>query len=409
VTIRSRSATNRTPSGYDSRSWIGLQGLAVIGSLLLIIFPGGGVAGNGKGQPAGRQAPASTDLPSISGSPVVGQTLTASAGSWSGPVSSYAYQWLRCDSSGNACSSMAGATNASYSPVSADLDCTLRVSVTASNKYGSSLATSAATSAVTTPATTSAPSDTTSPVISGTAIVSQTLTASPGTWTGSPTLYTYQWRRCDSSGAGCSDVASATSTSYVISTLDAGSTMRVAVTASNASGSTMATSSETSVITTGTTGAKLTWAPPALSNPVTVNVPSSGGTVNLDSTRDYIVNIGNVSAIGGVILNGGHNVVAIGGHITIPWAGSTPSPSDRRALELKNQTGVVHVEGLLIDNAGGDLGEGIQIADENAVVQIENVRVTDIHARDEVGFTDTHPDIIQPWGGYKELRVDRLT
>jgi hypothetical protein len=35
--------------------------------------------------------------------------------------------------------------------------------------------------------------------------------------------------------------------------------------------------------------------------------------------------------------------------------------------------------------------------------------VTDIHARDEIGFTDCHPDIIQPHSGYKELRVDRLT
>lgn len=135
----------------------------------------------------------------------------------------------------------------------------------------------------------------------------------------------------------------------------------------------------------------------------------SGGYFRLDTTRDYIIKIGDVSAIGGVILDGGHNVVAIGGHITIPWAGTNPGPSDRRALELKNQTGTVHVEGLLIDNQGGDLAEGIQIASPNAIVQIENVRVTDIHARDEVGFTDTHPDVIQPWGGYRELRVDHLT
>ena len=74
----------------------------------------------------------------------------------------------------------------------------------------------------------------------------------------------------------------------------------------------------------------------------------------------------------------------------------------------KGQTGTVHVEGLLIDNAGGDLTEGIQINAPDAVVQIENCRIKGIHARDEVNFTDNHPDLIQPWGGVKALRVDRF-
>ena len=59
--------------------------------------------------------------------------------------------------------------------------------------------------------------------------------------------------------------------------------------------------------------------------------------------------------------------------------------------------------------AGGDLTEGIQINAPDAVVQIENCRIKGIHARDEVNFTDNHPDLIQPWGGVKALRVDRFT
>jgi len=54
-------------------------------------------------------APVNTAAPTISGSPVVGQTLTASSGSWSGSLTSYAYQWQRCDSSGAACAAIAGA------------------------------------------------------------------------------------------------------------------------------------------------------------------------------------------------------------------------------------------------------------------------------------------------------------
>jgi hypothetical protein len=32
-----------------------------------------------------------------------------------------------------------------------------------------------------------------------------------------------------------------------------------------------------------------------------------------------------------------------------------------------------------------------------------------VHARDETGFADNHPSLIQPWGGARELLVDRFT
>jgi hypothetical protein len=156
-------------------------------------------------------------------------------------------------------------------------------------------------------------------------------------------------------------------------------------------------------------GRKLTWAPPTLRLPTTIAVGPEGGQFNLAAGKDYVIQIGDVSAVGGVRLIGGRNVVVIGGHITIPWAGNNPSISSRLGLYLKGQTGTVHVEGLLIDNSGGDLSEGIQINAPDAVVQIENCRVEGIHARDEVDFTDNHPDLIQPWGGVKALRVDRFT
>ena len=50
--------------------------------------------------------PNSTVAPSISGTPREGQTLTAGVGSWTGDPTSYAYQWLRCDALGTACSAI---------------------------------------------------------------------------------------------------------------------------------------------------------------------------------------------------------------------------------------------------------------------------------------------------------------
>jgi hypothetical protein len=54
--------------------------------------------------------PSDSSAPSITGTVQIGQTLTASAGTWIGyPSPSYAYQWERCDDAGDGCSPIAGA------------------------------------------------------------------------------------------------------------------------------------------------------------------------------------------------------------------------------------------------------------------------------------------------------------
>jgi hypothetical protein len=74
------------------------------------------------------------------------------------------------------------------------------------------------------------PVNSVAPVISGTTRVTQVLTTTNGTWSNSPTGYTYQWKRAGS------NIAGATASTYTLVELDAGAAITCAVTASNASG-----------------------------------------------------------------------------------------------------------------------------------------------------------------------------
>lgn len=96
------------------------------------------------------EAPRNTSPPTISGTPNEGATLTANPGTWTGvPPITYAYQWLRCDASGNSCSAIVGAASQTYMVTTADVGHALRVQVTASDAGGGppGVATSNATAA----------------------------------------------------------------------------------------------------------------------------------------------------------------------------------------------------------------------------------------------------------------------
>jgi hypothetical protein len=100
--------------------------------------------------------------------------------------------------------------------------------------------------------TATSPVNTSPPTITGTAQQGLTLNAGPGTWTGTqPINYTYQWQRCDSSGANCSPIAGATATAYTLTAADVGSTLEVTVSASNMAGSATASSAPTAVVVSG--------------------------------------------------------------------------------------------------------------------------------------------------------------
>jgi hypothetical protein len=93
--------------------------------------------------------PESTAAPTISGEIEDRQTLTASPGTWGGtaPIA-YAYQWLRCSTRVGGCAAIEGATASTYVVTRDDLAARLLVSVTATNRGGTTTMTSALTTHV---------------------------------------------------------------------------------------------------------------------------------------------------------------------------------------------------------------------------------------------------------------------
>jgi hypothetical protein len=217
--------------------------------------------------------PVNTAVPTITGTLREGSTLTASAGSWTGTPSSYAYQWQDCTSS-SSCTNISGATSNSYTLQASDVGMTVNVMVTAVNAGGPASASSAHTAIVQTP-TTPAPTDAALPTVTGTARQGQRLTASNGSWSGSPTAYAYQWQHCSSSPT-CSNISGATSSSYSLQAADVGDMVDVVVTATNAGGSASATSAQTSIVQTLP-------APANTVAPVISGTPQEGDTLTATS------------------------------------------------------------------------------------------------------------------------------
>ncbi len=205
----------------------------------------GATAAAGTALAAPPAVPVSSAPPLISG--IQGRTLTERHGTWSGKPSTYAYQWEDCDPTGASCSRIPGATGRRYTLGASDVGHTIRVQEAASNAAGSGApATSAATAPVQPPSV-SSPWDVSPPSITGNPQVGETLSATPGSWSGKqPISYTYQWQRC---APGCADIAGATLPTYTPSSGDAAARVQVSVTASNTAGSSQASSGEAGPVT----------------------------------------------------------------------------------------------------------------------------------------------------------------
>jgi hypothetical protein len=143
--------------------------------------------------------------------------------------------------------------------------------VTARNSIGSATRWSASSLAIA-----GLPVSTVAPSISGETEIDSELTLSIGTWTESPTSYSYQWFQCDQASTassvqpdGCYAIGGATSWRYLVDVSDVGLFLVAAVTARNSLGSTV-TYSASSVVVPGL--------------PVPVNPPTIEGTSLVGST-----------------------------------------------------------------------------------------------------------------------------
>lgn len=95
------------------------------------------------------ETPVNTAIPVVSPTvPETGKAASATTGTWTNEPTSYSYQWKRCNGSGLECVNIAGATGATYYPLAADVEKTLKVEVTASNLAGNATAASSATEKV---------------------------------------------------------------------------------------------------------------------------------------------------------------------------------------------------------------------------------------------------------------------
>jgi hypothetical protein len=124
--------------------------------------------------------PTNQALPTIAGIATAGSVLSASPGGWSGSPTSYSYQWLECNSSGDACANIDLATAATFALDAGQVGSTIRVVVTAANGAGSASALSAPTAVVETVTGSGTSENCTMTVDTTTELLSVNHTVNPG-------------------------------------------------------------------------------------------------------------------------------------------------------------------------------------------------------------------------------------
>ena len=191
------------------------------------------------GQPLTQQSP-----PSITGNPQPPNTLYANPGSWSVMLTSVDYDWDRCDLDGVSNCTLVAADTAHYTLSAADDGHTILVVANVSSPGRVATAQSAPLTVQEQPL----PQATILPTVSGTPVRTNMMGATGGVWTNSPRTLSYQWERCNAAGHNCLAIPGATQSRYQLTNVDEGSTVTIAVSATNTSGTTTAMATPSGVV-----------------------------------------------------------------------------------------------------------------------------------------------------------------
>lgn len=180
-------------------------------------------------------APVNVVLPSLTGTGLVGSTITCNKGKWTGvPTPTYEY-----DFKADGVSVQFGLSN-EYVTSGPDIDKVITCEVTATNSQGSASATTSNSITVGT-----APTNTVLPTldVTGNQLIGTVLTATDGTWTGStPITYQYRWTR---NGVA---ITGATTNTYTLQAADESATIRVQVRGVNSYATSAYVTSDDSVV-----------------------------------------------------------------------------------------------------------------------------------------------------------------
>lgn len=164
--------------------------------------------------------PVLTVGPTATGTLQQGKKLTAFPGTWrSGGAVTYAFQWYRCDARAAHCSSVHGATKATYTEVAKDVGHTIGLTVRATDSTGTTPAYASVAGVV---AAVGAVAATSQPGLDGTAAIGSTLKAQAATWTTTLAGVKYAWLRCNANGRACVAIPNETTDSYEPTSADSG-------------------------------------------------------------------------------------------------------------------------------------------------------------------------------------------
>jgi hypothetical protein len=246
-----------------------------------------------------------TPPPTIAGSTVVGQTLTATLPPWTPATTSITWQWLADNAA------ITGATTSTFVLTAAQLGKVITVAATGQAPgLTPQTRTSAPTAAVIAPLVVAG-----TVTVSGSVTVGGVLTANPGTWAPAPLTLSYQWLR-----DGTTAITGATGTTYSPVTADQGHTLVVSVTGTK-TGYTSATARSTATIPVGAAPGTYRSLSPARLLDTRVNGPKVGWG---QARTLQVTGAGGVpsSGVSAVVLNVTVTETTASGYLTVSPTGT---------------------------------------------------------------------------------------